>query len=112
MKQPMVSIIVPVYNTADFLPPCIDSVLAQRYPDFELLLIDDGSQDCSGAICDAYQQRDARIRVYHFPNRGSSAARNAGLELSTGDYIAFLDSDDYLQPLLLGKDGRCRREQP
>lgn len=92
---PVVSIIVPVYNTEKFLHRCIDSVLAQTYQDFELLLIDDGSKDSSGAICDEYAAKDARVRVFHKENTGVSDTRNLGLDVARGKYLFFLDADDF-----------------
>lgn len=96
MNTPLLSIIVPVYNTATFLNRCIDSILTQKYTHFELILIDDGSKDQSGKICDEYAQNDSRIVVIHKPNGGQSSARNAGLNIAKGDYITFVDSDDYI----------------
>ena len=90
----MVSIIVPVYNTEAFLPECIDSILRQTFSNFELLLIDDGSKDGSGVICDRYAAQDSRIRVWHIENGGVSNARNIGLQHARGEYIAFCDADD------------------
>ena len=92
----MVSIIVPVYNTEKYLHRCIDSVLAQTYKDFELLLIDDGSKDSSGTICDEYAAQDARVRVFHKENGGVSSARNMGLDNARGEWITFVDSDDWI----------------
>ena len=92
----MISIIVPVYNTEKYLHRCIDSVLAQTYQDFELLLIDDGSKDSSGAICDEYAAQDTRVRVFHKENGGVSSARNVGLDLAQGEWVTFVDSDDYI----------------
>ncbi|MBQ8218051.1 MAG: glycosyltransferase family 2 protein [Oscillospiraceae bacterium] len=92
----MISVIVPVYNVAPYLPRCIDSILAQSFGDFELLLIDDGSTDASGAICDEYARKDKRIKVFHIENAGVSYARNYGMERARGDYIGFIDSDDYV----------------
>ena len=92
---PTISVIVPVYNTEKYLRRCIDSVLAQTYQDFELLLIDDGSKDSSGAICDEYAAKDARVRVFHKENGGVSDTRNYGLNLAQGKYLMFLDSDDF-----------------
>jgi len=92
----MISVIVPVYNVAPYLPRCIDSILAQSFGDFELLLIDDGSTDASGAICDEYARKDKRIKVFHKENGGLSDARNYGMERARGDYIGFIDSDDYV----------------
>lgn len=96
MIHPVFSIIVPIYKVEAFLPQCIDSVLQQDYEDFELILVDDGSPDNCLRICDEYAQRDMRIRVLHENNSGVSEARNAGVDLSQGEYIIFLDGDDYL----------------
>lgn len=94
-KMPQISIIVPIYNVDKYLRESIDSVLAQTFLDFELLLIDDGSKDYSGKICDEYAANDSRVRVIHKENGGLSSARNTGIELAIGDYIIFLDPDDY-----------------
>ena len=93
-----ISIIIPIFNTEQYLPRCIESVLSQRYSDFELILVDDGSTDASGAICDSYSERDHRIRVFHKENGGVSSARNLGLEKARGEWIYFVDSDDELLP--------------
>ena len=98
---PKISVIVPVYNTEKYLHRCIDSVLAQTYKDFELLLIDDGSKDSSGAICDEYAARDSRVKVFHKENGGVSSARNAGLAIASGDWIMHLDGDDWIEPDML-----------
>ena len=98
MKAPIISIIIPVYKAEKFLNRCIDSVLIQSFKDYELILVDDGSPDNSGAICDEYAEKDARIKVLHKKNGGVSSARNAGIEISRGEWIVFVDSDDYLQP--------------
>ncbi len=90
----LISIIIPVYNSDTYLSACIDSVLRQRYPHFELLLVDDGSTDESGRICDRYAQHDGRITVIHQANAGVSSARNAGLAIAKGEYVTFIDSDD------------------
>lgn len=95
---PTISVIVPVYNAEKYLRRCIDSVLAQTYTDFELLLIDDGSKDKSGEICDEYAQKDARVRVFHKENGGVSSARNLGLDNAKGEWITFVDSDDWAKP--------------
>ena len=92
----LISIIVPVYNTEKYLHRCIDSILAQTYQDFELLLIDDGSKDSSGAICDEYAAKDARVRVFHKENGGVSSARNVGLDNARGEWITFVDADDWV----------------
>lgn len=94
----MISIIVPVYNTEQYLPHCIDSILSQSFTDFELLLIDDGSTDGSGRICDAYAEKDSRIRVFHKKNGGVSSTRNLGLDEAKGEWICFVDADDWLEP--------------
>ena len=97
--MPKFSLIVPVYRIEEYLPKCIDSVLAQTCQDFELLLIDDGSPDGCGAICDDYAARHPdRIRAVHQPNGGAGAARNHGIRLSRGEYLLFVDGDDYLSP--------------
>jgi glycosyltransferase involved in cell wall biosynthesis len=92
------SIITPVYNAAAYLPACLDSLLAQTYPHFELLLIDDGSTDESTALCDAYQARDGRIRVIHKENEGPTRSRYVGLQQAQHDYVCFVDSDDHVLP--------------
>lgn len=97
MKNVDVSIIVPVYNAALYLDRCIQSILAQTYGDFELILIDDGSTDDSGVICDQYQKRDNRIKVFNKRNGGVSSARNLGLKNAIGDWIVFIDSDDWVE---------------
>ncbi len=94
----MISVIIPVYNTETYLPACVESLLSQTYADFELLLIDDGSQDKSPDICDNYTRKDKRVKVIHKRNEGVSAARNTGIEASGGEYITFIDSDDWVAP--------------
>ena len=96
--MPAISVIVPVYQAEKLLPQCVDSVLAQTFSDWELLLIDDGSRDGSPALCDGYAARDPRVRVFHKPNGGVSTARNLGLEHAAGQCIAFLDADDAFAP--------------
>jgi glycosyltransferase involved in cell wall biosynthesis len=96
--KPIISIIVPVYNVEIYLNQCIDSLLHQTHKDFELILVDDGSTDRSGSICDSYKEIDKRIIVIHKKNGGLSSARNAGIEISKGTYIAFVDSDDWIHP--------------
>ena len=93
-----ISVIVPVYNCEAYLPGLLDSVLAQTYQNFEIILIDDGSRDGSGNLCDAYAEKDSRIRVVHQENHGVSHARNRGLALAAGDAVSFIDSDDTLEP--------------
>lgn len=97
----LVSVIVPVYNTQEFLQQCLESVLAQTYSNWELLLIDDGSTDASLDICREFAQRDSRIQAFHQENAGVSAARNFGMSLAQGEFIVFLDSDDWILPQLL-----------
>ena len=92
----MISIIVPIFNADKFLRRCIDSILDQNYTDFELLLVDDGSSDNSGNICDEYAAKDTRVRVFHKKNGGVSSARNLGLDNAKGEYITFCDADDYV----------------
>ena len=94
----MISVIVPVYNTEKYLHRCVDSILSQTFADFELLLVNDGSIDGSGAICDEYAQKDSRVRVFHKENGGVSSARNFGLDNALGEYVMFVDSDDYIYP--------------
>ena len=97
----MISIIVPVYNSSKVLEKCIDSILAQTYKSFELILIDDGSSDGSGKICDKYADIDDRLKVYHRANYGVSASRNFGTEKAKGEWISFIDSDDYIDTTYL-----------
>lgn len=97
MKE-LISIIVPVYKVEKYIHRCIESALAQTYRNWELILVDDGSPDGCGSICDSYASKDFRIHVIHKKNGGLSSARNAGLQICQGDYITFLDSDDYLMP--------------
>lgn len=94
----MISVIVPVYNAECWLRRCVDSILAQTFTDFELLLIDDGSTDASGVICNEYAKQDSRVRVFHKPNGGVSSARNLGLDNACGEWITFCDADDYVYP--------------
>ena len=98
---PKISIIVPVYNAERFLYRCIDSILAQTFTDFELLLIDDGSPDRSGEICDEYARKDSRIRVFHKENGGVSSARQMGIEVARGEYSIHVDSDDWIEEDML-----------
>lgn len=98
-----VSVIVPIYNVAPYLKKCIDSILAQTYSNLEVILVDDGSTDESSDICDTYVALDCRVSVIHKSNGGLSSARNAGLDVAKGDYIAFIDSDDYIEPNMIEK---------
>ena len=98
----LISVIMPVYNVKTYLPQSIESVLNQDHRDLELILIDDGSTDGSGDICDAYAARDSRIRLIHQKNAGAAAAKNAGLRIASGTYLSFVDSDDFLEPNVFG----------
>ena len=97
-RDTKISIIVPVYNVEEYLARCVDSVLAQTYENLEVILVDDGATDTSGSICDDFAAKDSRVRVIHKENGGLSSARNTGLEAATGEYIAFADSDDWIEP--------------
>ena len=109
--SPEISVIVPVYNVEKYLSECIDSILAQTFRNFELILIDDGSKDKSGEICDGYALKESRIKVIHKENGGACTARNIGLANASGKYVSFVDSDDFMdiapvhafQPLKLSK---------
>ncbi len=99
--MPTISIIVPIYNVEKYLSRCIESIFAQSFVDFELILVDDGSSDRSGELCDEYAAKDSRIVVLHQENSGQAAARNKALDIAKGDYIAFVDSDDRIHPQYL-----------
>ncbi|MBQ3328797.1 MAG: glycosyltransferase [Eggerthellaceae bacterium] len=99
--SPLVSVIVPVYRTEAYLPACVGSILAQTHRELDVVLVDDGSDDGAGAICDAYAARDGRVRVVHQQNGGLSEARNAGLEAARGGWILFVDSDDAILPTMV-----------
>ena len=102
------SIVIPVYKTKEYLDHCVESVLAQDYTDFEIILVDDGSPDCCGAMCDAWALRDTRVRVVHQENGGLSAARNTGIRCAVGAYLMFLDSDDWwADGSVLGRIAEC-----
>ena len=112
MNIPFISVIVPVFNAEKSLHRCVDSILTQKYTDFELLLINDGSTDSSGAICDRYAAKDSRVRVFHKENGGASSARNLGLDNARGEWITFCDSDDFvdkdwLKNYIDNSDGKC-----
>lgn len=96
--QNRISVIVPVYNVEHYLEQCVESILSQKCDDLEVLLIDDGSTDDSGRICDEYSLKDSRIKVIHQTNCGAAAAKNVGLRAATGEFLTFVDSDDYLEP--------------
>ncbi|MCI9218179.1 MAG: glycosyltransferase family 2 protein [Lachnospiraceae bacterium] len=98
METPLITVIVPVYNIKDYLPRCVHSITAQTYTRLEIILVDDGSTDGTGALCDSLAAEDERIRVFHKENGGSSSARNLALRHASGEYVGFVDSDDYLSP--------------
>lgn len=100
MRDNIISVIIPVYNVASYLPRCIDSVLNQTYKQLEIILVDDGSTDTCPQICDTYQEKDSRIKVIHKQNGGLSSARNAGLDIAIGELVAFVDSDDWIEPTM------------
>ena len=99
----LISIIIPVYNVEKYLSRCIDSILNQTYKNLEIILVDDGSPDNCGAICDEYALKDNRIKILHLKNGGPSYARNKGIEIATGDYIGFVDADDYIDENMFNK---------
>ena len=101
MTEELISVIVPVYNVAPYLDRCVRSIVDQTYKNLEIILVDDGSTDGSGTMCDDWAKKDSRIKVIHKPNGGPSEARNAGIDLSTGDYLGFADSDDWLDTAML-----------
>lgn len=110
-QQPLISIIVPVYNIKDYLKRCVDSCLAQTYKQLELILVDDGSTDGTGLLCDELAETDERIRVFHKENGGSSSARNLGIEKARGEYLGFVDSDDFIGPTMYEKLMKAALEQ-
>lgn len=97
-QTPLISVIVPVYNIKEYLPRCVSSILNQTYDNLELILVDDGSTDETGALCDELAEQDPRVRVFHKENGGSSSARNLGISMAKGAYLGFVDSDDYISP--------------
>lgn len=98
MTTPLISVIVPVYRVEEYLERCVKSILSQTYKNLEVILVDDGSPDQCPAICDACAEKDARVKVIHQENKGLSGARNAGIDAASGEYLAFVDSDDYVNP--------------
>ena len=99
-KQPLISIIIPIYNIMDCLEKCVDSCIHQTYENIEILMVDDGSTDGTGELCDKLKEKDERIRVFHKENGGSSSARNLGIEEACGEYLGFVDSDDFISPIM------------
>lgn len=98
IEEKLISVIVTAYNIGEFLPHCLDSLLAQSYPNLEIIVVDDGSKDATGAVCDQYARQHENIKVIHQQNEGPSGARNKGLTIATGDYIGYVDGDDWVEP--------------
>ena len=107
----MISVIVPVYKVEKYLERCVDSILAQNYRDLEIILVDDGSPDRCGGICDEYEKKDSRVKVIHKQNGGLSDARNVGIEAAKGGFICFVDSDDFIEPEMLMTMYQLQQEQ-
>lgn len=103
MKTPPISVVVPVFNVEEYLPECLESLAGQTFREIEIICVDDGSSDASGQICDAYAARDSRFRVLHQANSGPSASRNRGMDLARGEYLIFVDSDDWVEPEMCEK---------
>jgi len=97
MVQPLISVIVPCYNVEEYLPKCVESILSQTYRSLEILLVDDGNPDNSGKICDDYAAKDSHIKVIHKANGGLSDVRNVAIDIMKGEYVTFIDSDDYVK---------------
>ena len=120
MQEPLISVIVPIYKVEDYLDKCVESILAQTYKNLEVWLVDDGSPDRCGPMCDEWAKKDARIKVIHKPNGGLSDARNVAIDVATGEWIACIDSDDYvvedyietLLKLAVGNGAKCSVVQP
>lgn len=110
-SNPKVSIIIAVYKAESYLKKCVDSLLVQTFYDFEILLIDDGSPDCSGEICDKYAEVDCRVRVFHKPNEGVSATRQFGIDHARGEYTIYVDPDDWVEPAMLDELYRKAKEE-
>lgn len=102
-QSTLISVIVPVYNVEAYLPRCVDSILSQSYRNLEIILVDDGTRDASDRICDDYAARDPRVKVIHKENGGLSSARNAGIDIAQGEYLGFVDSDDWIEPEMYEK---------
>lgn len=111
-SEPLISVIIPVYNTADYLEKAVNSVLRQTYRNLEVFLVDDGSTDESGEICDTFAAADDRVRVLHTENGGISRARNTAMDLISGELVAFVDSDDILAPVMYSALAECLRRNP
>ena len=100
--EPLISVLVPVYNVEKYLNKCIESIINQTYKNLEIILIDDGSTDSSPKICDEYAQKDSRIKVIHKQNGGAASARNLGIDISSGNLLGFIDGDDFISPFMYG----------
>ncbi len=117
MKTPLISVIVPVYNIKELLSKCVESIVNQTYGNLEIILVDDGSTDGTDRLCDALAEKDNRIQVFHKENGGSSSARNMGIDKANGDYLGFVDSDDFIEPDMYEKllavltEKRCKMAQ-
>lgn len=107
MKEDLISVVVPVYNVEKYLKKCVDSILKQSYKNLEIILVDDGSTDNSGVICDDYINEDKRIKVYHKDNGGLSSARNYGIDRMNGKYVTFIDSDDFIDKFMIEELYKC-----
>ena len=105
------SVVIPAYNIENYIGKCLDSVLAQTYQDYEIIVVNDGSTDKTGTVCDEYATKDSRIRVIHKENEGVSVARNAGIEMATGEYFLFFDGDDFMEPYTMEELYQVAREQ-
>lgn len=111
MEKDKISVIVPVYKVEKYLPKCLDSIINQTYKNLEIILVDDGSPDNSGKICDEYAEKDSRIKVFHKKNGGLASARNAGIAVMTGDYVTFIDSDDYIKENMIERMAELRNKE-
>ena len=100
IKLPLISVIIPIYKTEQYLRTCVDSIITQTHTNLEIILVNDGSPDNSIQLCEEYFAKDERIKIVNRKNGGLSAARNSGLEVATGDFVAFIDSDDYVEPCM------------
>lgn len=109
--NPKVSIIVPVYNVEEYLDKCFSSILSQTLPEYEVLVINDGSKDNSGGVCDKWAEKDDRIQVYHKENGGVATARNIGIDKAKGEYLYFMDPDDWIEPTLLEDNYKAAKEK-
>lgn len=96
-NNPLITVVVPIYKVEAYLDECVQSILKQTYSNLEIILVDDGSPDRCGEMCDVYAEKDARVKVIHQKNKGLSGARNSAIDIATGEYITFVDSDDYLK---------------